>query len=78
MNSLAMARSVASAALLFFLIGCDMLTPAVVTVHNAGTSRLENVYLDAGGDTVQLGVLKPAKSRKVTLIVTRDSALRIA
>ncbi|WNH52304.1 hypothetical protein [Stenotrophomonas oahuensis] len=77
-NSLVMVRSPMSAALLFFLSGCDMLTPTVVTVHNTGTRRLENVQLEAGGDTVQLGAMEPAKSRTVRPKVTRDSALRIA
>lgn len=67
-----------SAALLVILSGCDMLTPAVVTVHNGGTSRLENVQFEAGGDTVQLGAMEPAASITVRPKVTRDSALRIA
>lgn len=65
-------------ALLLMLGGCDSLTAAEVKVHNAGTEKLENVQLEAGGDTIILSALESNTSKTVRPKVIRDSSLRIS
>ena len=63
--------------LALILGGCDSFTAAEVKVINAGPDKLDNIQIEAGGDTITLTALESSKSKTVRPNVTHDSSLRI-